>query len=89
MSIKDIENCAKELQELRRMREELDAEIAALEEQIKAEMGEKEQLVAGAFKISWKTITTKRLDSKAIVAAIPDFCESYMKTSTIRRFTIA
>lgn len=89
MSINEIANTAKELMELRRMREELDSEIAALEDQIKAQMGEQEQLIAGAFKISWKTITTKRLDSKAIVAAIPDFCESYMKTSTTRRFTIA
>ena len=41
MSIKEIESTARELQELRRMKEELEAEICSLEETIKSEMGER------------------------------------------------
>ena len=48
MSIKEIEAKAKELQELKRMREELDAEITTLEDAIKASMGDAEQITAGA-----------------------------------------
>ena len=51
MSIKEIENTARELQELRRMKEELENEITSLEDVIKAEMGNREQMTAGAFKI--------------------------------------
>ena len=66
MSNPNMESQIKELLELRRMREELDAEIAAQEDAIKAVMGEEETLLAGAFKVSWKNFTSSRLDSTAL-----------------------
>ena len=45
------------------MKEELEAEITALEDQIKARMGNEETLLAGAFKVSWTTYTASRFDS--------------------------
>ena len=88
MSIKEIEAKAKELQELKRMREELDAEIATLEDAIKASMGEAEQITAGAFKITWKAVTSSRFDSSAFKKAMPELAAQYTKTTTIRRFSI-
>ena len=89
MSIKEIEAKAKELQELKRMREELDAEISMLEDAIKASMGEAEQITAGAFKITWKAITSSRFDSSAFKKANPDLAAQFIKTSTVKRFSIA
>lgn len=89
MSIKEIEAKAKELQELKRMREELDAEISTLEDAIKVSMGEAEQITAGAFKITWKAITSSRFDSSAFKKANPDLAAHFIKTSTVRRFSIA
>lgn len=89
MSIREIEAKAKELQELKRMREELDAEITTLEDAIKASMGDQEQVVAGAFRISWKAITSSRFDSSAFKKANPDLAAQYIKTSTVKRFSIA
>ena len=89
MSIKEIEAKAKELQELKRMREELEAEIDSLEDQIKASMGDSEQITAGAFKITWKAITSSRFDSSAFKKANPDLAAQFIKTSTVRRFSIA
>ncbi|MBE5798669.1 MAG: hypothetical protein E7321_01795 [Clostridiales bacterium] len=89
MSIREIEAKAKELQELKRMREELDAEISTLEDAIKASMGEAEQITAGAFKITWKTITSSRFDSSAFKKANPDLAAQFIKTSTVKRFSIA
>jgi len=89
MSIKEIENRVKELQELKRMREELDAEIATLEDAIKASMGDREQITAGAFKITWKAITSSRFDSSAFKKANPDLAAQFIKTSTVKRFSIA
>lgn len=53
----------KELMELKRMKEELEAEIAAVEDEIKKVMGDEETIFAGAFKVSWRTFTSSRLDS--------------------------
>ena len=51
MSIKEIETKTRELMELRRMREELDAEIETLTDGIKAAMGDAESLTAGAYRL--------------------------------------
>ena len=42
----------KELLDLKRMKEELEAEISAAEDEIKQVMGDEETLFAGAFKVS-------------------------------------
>ena len=77
-----------ELMELKRMREELDAEIAAAEDEIKAAMGEEDTLLAGPFKVTWKTITSSRLDSTALKKALPKIAARFMKQTTTRRFSI-
>ena len=66
MSNPNMESKVKELMELKRMKEELEAEITSMEDEIKAVMGEEETLLAGAFKVSWKTFTSSRLDSSAL-----------------------
>ena len=57
MSNQSMEIKVKELLELKRMKEELEAEITSLEDAIKTVMGDEETLLAGAFKVSWKTFT--------------------------------
>ena len=52
MSNPSMEAQIKELLELKRMREELDAEITAQEDAIKSIMGDEETLLAGAFKVT-------------------------------------
>lgn len=88
MSTYELTATATELMELKRMKEELEAEIASLEDKIKAHMGDTEQLTAGAFKISWKTVTSSRLDITALKKAMPELAAQYTKTTTSRRFTI-
>ena len=88
MSINEIEAKAHELQELKRLREELDAEIEAAQDAIKAAMGDQETITAGAYRISWKPVTSSRLDSKALKAALPDVAARFTVTSTVRRFTV-
>lgn len=89
MSIIEMENKARELQELKRMREELEAEITGREDAIKAAMGNEEQVTAGAFKITWKAVTSNRLDSSALKKELPDVAARYMKQTTVRRFVVA
>ena len=88
MSTPHMETQIKELMELKRMREELDAEITAAEEAIKAVMGDEETLTAGAFKVSWKTFTSSRLDSTALKKALPEIAAQFTRQTTARRFSI-
>ena len=65
MSNPTLESTIHEILDLKRMREELDAAIATLEDSVKAVMGDDELLTAGAYKVSWKTFTSSRVDTTA------------------------
>ena len=77
-----------ELMELKRMKEELEAEIAAAEDAIKAVMGDEELLTAGAFKVSWKNFISSRVDTTALKKAMPEIAEQFTKQTKSRRFAI-
>ena len=83
-----MEAKVKELMELKRMKEELEAEIAAAEDAIKAVMGDEELLTAGSYKVSWKTFTSSRVDTTALKKALPEVAAACTKTTTGRRFSI-
>ena len=70
------------------MKEELDAEIAGIEDEIKQAMGNEETLIAGAFKVDWKTVVSSRIDTTALKKALPDIAERFMKQTTTRRFYV-
>jgi len=89
MSNKEMQSKVAELKELQRMQEELAAEIDSLKDTIKAAMGDQEQITAGAFKISWKTVTSSRIDTAALKKAMPEVVERFTKQTTTRRLTIA
>ena len=91
MSQMEIVATVSELQELKRMQEELNAEIEALQDRIKAHMTEKgaEQIVAGAHKVTWMSVTSSRLDTTALKKALPEVAERFTKTTTSRRFKVA
>ena len=88
MSNPNMEAKVKELMELKRMKEEIEAEITAAEDEIKGVMGDEETLLAGAFKVSWKSFTSSRLDSTALKKALPEIAAQFTKTTTARRFSI-
>ena len=77
-----------ELMELKRMKEELEAEIAAAEDAIKAVMGDEEILTAGAYKVSWKIFSSSRVDTTALKKAMPEIAEQFTKQTKSRRFAI-
>lgn len=77
-----------ELMELRRMSEELQEEINALQKAVKDFMGSEETMIAGAFKVSYKSVTSSRLDSTALKRDLPNVAALYTRQTTTRRFTI-
>ena len=88
MSNPNMEAKVKELMELKRMKEEIEAEIAAAEDEIKAVMRSEETLLAGAFKVDWKTVITSRIDTAALKKVMPEIAERFMKQTTTRRFCV-
>ena len=88
MSNPNLEPKIKELMELRRMKEELDSEIASIEDELKQAMGNEETLIAGPFKIDWKTVVSSRIDTAALKKALPEIAERFMKQTTTRRFCV-
>ena len=88
MSNTEITAAVTQLQELRRMQEELTAEIDHLTDAIKAHMGAQELLLAGPYKVTWKAVTSSRIDTTALKKALPDIAAKYTKTTTTRRFEI-
>lgn len=88
MSNPTLESTIHEILDLKRMREELDAAITSLEDSIKAAMGDEELLTAGAYKVSWKTFTSSRVDTTALKKELPDIAAQYTKQTTARRFSI-
>ncbi len=75
--------------------EEASAEEKAAEErkneaanQLKQLLGDNESGIAGEYRVSWKSVTTNRLDTKAMQAELPDVYTKYTKTSESRRFSI-
>lgn len=89
MSTIELTRKIKELRELQALIEEAQAEAEAIKDALKAHMGESEELRAGEYKITWKTVTTARLDGKALRAALPDVAARFTRETTSRRFTVA
>lgn len=80
-----------ELRELRRMQEELTAEIDAIQDELKGHMDANgmDTLLGMDWKITWKTVASKRLDTTALKKELPDIAARFMKQTTARRFVLA
>ena len=70
---------------------ELEAQAEAIRAELKADLESKgeDEHNTGSFVIRWKEIISRRLDGKALKAALPDVFAAYSRESTSRRFTIA
>lgn len=86
----EMNSKVKELRELRRMAEELAAEIEGLQDEIKAEMDARsvEEISGADWRITYKAVTSTRLDGAAIKKAMPELAERFTKTTTTRRFCV-
>ena len=91
MSINELDMKVKELRELRRMAEELQAEIDAAQDAIKAHMDSQgvDTLTGSDWKVTWKPVTSSRMDTAALKKALPEIAERFMKSTTNRRFVLA
>ncbi len=90
MSNNEMHAVIKELKEYKLLREEAEARISELESIIKDEMKSKElnKMVVGEYKCRLATITSERVDSKALKENRPDIYSMFIKPSTYERLTV-
>lgn len=91
MSTTEINAKVKELRELRRMADELAAEIEAVQDSIKSQMDAQgvDTLAGADWKVTWRPVTSTRLDSSALKKELPEIAARFMKQTTTRRFVLA
>ena len=89
MSINEMEAKARELRQLQALIEEAQAEAEAIKDAIKAAMGDSESIQAGEYKITWKAVSSSRIDTTALRKALPDVAERFTRETTTRRFCVA
>ena len=90
MSNQELAIAARELKQLKLMHDELAAEIKTLEDAIKAHMDEQmlDTISTTDVKITWKTVTSSRIDTTALKKALPDVAALFTKESVTRRFYV-
>ena len=91
MSFSEMDTKIKEIRELKRMQEELTAELDALADEVKRHMdAEGVDTISGAdWKVTYKTMTSSRFDSTAFKKAMPELAERFTRSTTSRRFVVA
>lgn len=91
MSMNEMENKIRELRSLQRLIEEAQQEAEAIKDGIKAQLTAQgvDELQAGEYRVTWKAVTSSRLDGKALKAALPDVAQAFAKTTITRRFCVA
>ena len=90
MSTNELNTLARDLKELRLMAEQLDTKIKTIEDAIKAHMTENavDTLITTDVKITWRTVTSSRIDTAALKKQLPDVAAVFTKETTTRRFTV-
>ena len=83
-----FESLCSEYRENKRLIEELQALNDSLKESILAIMAGRETLTEGASKATYKSVSSSRIDSKALKADYPDVARAYTVTSSYKRFTV-
>ena len=89
MCINELEAKARELRQLQALIEEAQTEAEAIKDALKAAMGDSEAIVAGEYRITWKPVTSTRLEASALRKALPDVAARFTKETTVRRFCVA
>ncbi len=91
MSTSELEAKCRELRSLQRLIEEAEQEMEAIKDGIKAQLTAQgvNEIQAGEYKVTWKPVTTTRIDAKAFQQAFPEVAQAFVKTTTVRRFCVA
>lgn len=77
------------LRELEELIGEAQAEAEAVRDSIKSYMGDKEEVRAGGYQVTWRTVKGRRFDAWALRRAMPDTYAAFTRETLSRRFLIS
>lgn len=83
-----FEKLCNEYRENKRLIEELEAMNDSIKADILAIMGDRETVIEGAAKATYKPVTSSRFDSSGFRKVYPDLFNEYSTPTTYRRFTV-
>lgn len=85
-----IQSIVNEYLSLKAMQEDLNIAMEALADQIKRFMLDNaaDEMQSGDHIVSYKDVTSKRIDTPALRQLLGDALEPYFKVSTVKRFSI-
>lgn len=89
MSQTELNQKVRELKRLKSRKEELDSKISAIEDEIKAFMEDVEEIKGNTYKITYKPVTSSRVDTKAMKKEIPETVTRYTVITSYKRLIIA
>ena len=89
MSNHELQSKLHDLKQLQALIEEAEQEAEAIKDTIKAHMGAQEELRAGEYKVTWKSVKSVKVDTAALRRVLPDVVERFVTESTVRRFCVA
>lgn len=91
MSTTNINERVKELKELQRMSDELNTEIEAIKDELKAEMAARntDEILTSEYKLRYKEVSSSRFDTTSFKDKYVDLYNQFLKVTTSKRFTIA
>lgn len=91
MSTTNINERVKELKELQRMSDELNTEIEAIKDELKAEMAARntDEILTSEYKLRCKEVSSSRFDTTSFKNKYVDLYNQFVKVTTSKRFTIA
>lgn len=84
----NINKVMAELAQYTRLQEEAAAMVEAIKDQLKQYMNENqlETLTGNEHKVSYKTVTSSRIDTTALRRNFPEIAAQYTKTTESKRF---
>lgn len=89
MSSTELNAKLRELKRLKAKQAETNDKISAIEDEIKAFMGDAEELRTGTHKITYKGISGTRLDTKSLKQELPEIVARYTINTFCKRLVIA
>lgn len=90
MTDEELNETLRALRRARRAADEAREQAGALEDVVKAELEARgvDQITTGDYRVTWKAVTSRRLDAKALKAERPEIYERYAVQTESRRFVV-
>lgn len=89
MSALELEKKIEALRQLQALIEEATQEADSINGAIKAHMGDAEELRAGEYRVTWKSVKSARINARALKKELPDVAEQFTRETVTRRFCVA